>query len=253
MRWSDEERRVFYELWGVEAPPKGWNLWVERLAHLMGEERRLRRVAMVHIGGDPVVVSLALRAQARHAPASHTVWSPPSFWGAAAYPWLADAETALRLSEILRRPPTADLAELLRSVRGEALAVLDTHGGSWSRVSGPVRCAPVGSVGFVWVVAPSGPRPVEPPPRGPVETRLSSLFKDVVRTAQVWPARESVMMGGCASRVVVLGPDKWRNGEQEEAFLERMDLPYPGNGSISLARSLWWERVEALASSPAFV
>jgi hypothetical protein len=249
MKWSDQERRVFYELWGEERPPRGWNLWVERAAHLFGEERALRRVATLYVGGDPVCVALALRAHARHTPSAHAVWAPPSFWGACAYPWLADGEDAERLSAVLGQPPAREMSVVLRRVRADAQAVLETWGGSWVRARGPVRWAPAGK-GCVWVAAPEGTGRAEQSPSNDVERRLVSLHQEALSATPRWPARESVMMGGCADKVLVLGPDKWRESAEEGAFFTKLDLPYPGVGSISSARSLWWARIEALASSP---
>jgi hypothetical protein len=249
MRWSDQERRAFFELWGEEAPPQGWNLWVERASHLLGEDRALARIGTIHVGGDPVCAALALRAHARHTPTAHALWVPPSFWGACAYPWLADREDAERLSVALGQPVTSDLSLVLRRVRDEAFALLETFGGSWVRTRGPVRWSPVDN-GWVWVAAREDRKRPDHPPVGDVERRLVSLHHQSVSATPCWPKREAAMMGGCAERVCVLGPDRWRKDFKKADFFVELDLPYPGVGSISSARSLWWARIEALVSSP---
>jgi hypothetical protein len=222
---------------------------LERAGHWLGEGRALRRVSTLYVGGDPVCAALVLRAHARCDPSAHAVWVPPSFWGACTYPWLADREVARRLAEVLGQPTTLDMSLVLRRVRTDAFAVLETLGGSWFRARGPVRWAPV-SGGYVWVVLHEGVKFPDQRPVGEVERYLVRLHQEALVSTPIWPSREKAMMGGCAQRVCVLGPDRWREEGEEGDFFTRLDLPYPGSGSISSGRSLWWEVIEALVSSP---
>lgn len=244
MRWSHQERAVFWELWGEEPPPTGWRAARERLADWWGQDRALARWSVVVVGGDGVLATLALWALARRDPGAQLLWVPDAQWSGAPYVWAAQDGVQAQVCAAVGMD-TGDLGAVLAGLRRDARARLEAGGGSWRRCERRLFDTAVPG-GRVCVCKPRGTNGAVLVAQTEAERRVAQWWTEAVRDAPGWPTRSASMVGGVAKEVWVLGYDRGREGWIKDAYVRDFGLSICPTVPILQAQSQWWEAAQAL-------